>query len=316
MRRLRKRNIVRDSMLLGTVAAVALLAPVAIGHATGAKNAQALLEDAEVRREAAVEARRIAIEREIERSIGHPWAARYYEGDGLGANIGITIAPKTGVAATLHGCLGLYDASLGAVVPQADGSLRFDFEQPNEPASAHFPQRLVPVRWSERRYLIKPEEMAAFAAAIHAGEEPRPHAGGRFLLAQGDERKLVAGRPGLPANQLARIRLQPVAARIVEVGEARRDGRIGGMCNAHYRVRLAVEGNEVLQAGEQLLEATSRSPLVDIAVDTSRRGEATGSIKVLEIHCGKPDPDERPTTEWHLTTGAYDETAANRAIAD
>ena len=88
------------------------------------------------------------------------------------------------------------------------------------------------------------------------------------------------------------------------------------MCNARYPVRIAVEGNEALRVGERLLEASSRSPLIDIVVEESGRGRASAIAEVLEVRCGKPDADALPTTDWRLTTGAYDEAAANRRIAD
>ena len=295
---------------------MAIFAPVAIGRATAPQDASALLEEAELQREAATEARRLLIDREIQRSVGHPWAAKYYEGDGLGANVAISIAPKAGVAATLHGCLGLYDANTGAVVPQPDGSLRLDYEQPRERPFGGFPDRVVPVHWGERRYLINPREMEDFVAAVHSGREPRESAGGSFLLAAGDERKTVAGLPALQGSALALIRMQPVHARIVEVGAPRRDRRVGGMCNARYPVRIAVERNEALRIGERLLEASSRSPLIDIVVEESGRGRASAIAEVFEVRCGKPDADELPDTDWRLTTGAYDEVAANRRIAD
>src|SRR4051812_843941 len=38
------------------------------------------------------------------------WAGEYCCGDGLGMNVTIAIAPKTGVVYTWYGCLGLYDS--------------------------------------------------------------------------------------------------------------------------------------------------------------------------------------------------------------
>lgn len=316
MRRLEMRYIVRATSVLGILCAIGMLAPVAAGYAIGANDAAELRQSAEESIEATVEARRDTIDHEIGHTPAHPWAADYYEGDGLGANIFLSIAPKSGVAATWHGCLGLYGANLGAVIPEPDGSLQLQFEQPNEARFGGFPDRVVPVRWGARRYLIRPSDTAGFVAAIHAGSEPRTQVHGQFLLAEGDELKPVSGLPGLPEPDRVRIRLQAVEARIVEVGEPERGDKTVDMCDARYPVRLVVDGDEVLHPGEELQLLGRSSPFTDIIVREASPGSARGLAKVLELDCGKPDADHVPAEGWRLTTGAYDEISANRAIAE
>ena len=40
----------------------------------------------------------------------------YTEGDGLGVNVALYIAPSSGAAYTFHGCMGLYDGNYGDVL--------------------------------------------------------------------------------------------------------------------------------------------------------------------------------------------------------
>jgi hypothetical protein len=44
------------------------------------------------------------------------WAGRYFEGDGTGRNIDLSLTPDAGVAATWKGCLGTYGANHGSLV--------------------------------------------------------------------------------------------------------------------------------------------------------------------------------------------------------
>ncbi len=63
-----------------------------------------------------IEERCTKVEAEITR-LGpeHAWAGRYYEGDGLGSNTTIWVAPDSGCLAVYTGCLGLYGANWGKV---------------------------------------------------------------------------------------------------------------------------------------------------------------------------------------------------------
>lgn len=83
-------------------------------------------EHEELQREIAE--RRTKIEAEIARlGSGHAWAGQYYEGDGLGSNTTVWVAPESGCLAVSGGCLGIYAANWGRV--EAHGAritLHFD----------------------------------------------------------------------------------------------------------------------------------------------------------------------------------------------
>jgi hypothetical protein len=80
---------------------------------------------------AALETKKGLIDQELHALAAHPWAGRYYYGDGLGVNVALSLAPKSGFAFTWNGCLGLYDLNYGDVV-EVDGRIRLVFKYPND----------------------------------------------------------------------------------------------------------------------------------------------------------------------------------------
>jgi hypothetical protein len=121
----------------------------------------------------------------------------------------------------------------------------------------------------------------------------------------------------LPEAERNLIRLHAIDAQIVEVGAPRRNGRkVSEICDARYPLRMVLDGNETLRPGERLRVKGHGYALVDIVVDEASSGVASGTAKVLEVHCGKADPEYVPRKGSLVTTGAYDEVAANRDIAE
>ncbi len=87
----------------------------------------------------------------------HPWAGRYHTGDGMGWNLTIWVAPRSGCAVMLYGCLGLNGANWGRV--QRTGStLEISFERPNAPGkSGNFYDRFTMVEDGGKHSLVAPE---------------------------------------------------------------------------------------------------------------------------------------------------------------
>src|SRR5690242_13014799 len=81
--------------------------------------------------QATVEARRKRINHEVKNLKDHPWAGNYYEGDGLGVNVNLSLAPKSGFSFTWYGCLGLYDLNYGPAV-ESDGKINLIFTFRND----------------------------------------------------------------------------------------------------------------------------------------------------------------------------------------
>jgi hypothetical protein len=107
--------------------------------------------------EAEIERRQSALLKEIAPLyMEHPWAGRYYAGDGLGVNIDLLIAPKGGCLAVWRGCLGLYGCNWGSVAVR-DDRLHVEFERPNTPGEwGHFDCDYTIVGCGEDRFLKPP----------------------------------------------------------------------------------------------------------------------------------------------------------------
>jgi hypothetical protein len=282
---------------------IALVAIVAVPATVGLSLAQSADGGADGRDEAAIEQRRTQIQHEIATLKQHPWAGDYYEGDGLGANISITLAPETGIAATWHGCLGLYGANRGKVV-ERDGELRFEYEQPNKRGFGGFPDQVRPVRWGERRYMIPEKKMIAFVNAINRGFEPREGMHGLFLLADGDEKKSVVGMPDLPKSMGDLIRLAPLEVRIVSVDAVeKRKSKVGADCGFHYRMMLDRGTKDGLAPGVEL-KVIGQPDVSDIVtVRTVAGGTASADMGIWSVDCTRPK--SVPAAGWRLSTGAY-----------
>lgn len=298
------------TLLLACVGAVMLLAPMRPASATDA---------AETERAdglpAGVAQRQTAIATELAQVHGHPWAGRYYRGDGLGMNIVVSLAPQAGVVATWHGCLGLYGAKEGRVVQAADGGLSFAFKGPDDRRSSAFPERVVPVAWGQRRYLIAPAEMQDFVNAIHHGREPRAQAHGRFLLAEGDEARPAAGLPQLPEGVQSAIRRRPLEVGVTKVEPMGSEGR-GGFCTRRHRLTLDQGDANGLRPGVELRVLAPANVHATVTVRAATAGSAVGELETYGT-CGNARDaraQDAPDRRWVLTTGHYDPAAANARI--
>ena len=86
---------------------------------------------------------------------------------------------------------------------------------------------LLPIRWSDRIYLIYKLDLGNFANAINLGLEPRRELSsepyyGSFFLRKGDERKKVSGSPGIPRKWRSVLLSRPVVGTIVSLrGDAK-----------------------------------------------------------------------------------------------
>jgi hypothetical protein len=249
----------------------------------------------------AVDAQRAAIDEENAKTKpGVAWAGDYYSGDGLGANISLSLAPRAGVAATWQGCLGTYASNKGAVTPQADGSLLLRYEEPNDPKSIGFADHVVPVPWGERMYLIPENELAAFASEVNLGMEPRKDAHGIFLMREGDESRKVYGMPLLPTAQRSLIHDIPVQVGVLSVKQLQDDR--GDHLGCRYRLELDHGANDGLAAGMKL-DAMGRSRYDHVTLENVTPTRSVGTVRVYSDQCGRQDLLPLATTRF--TSGAY-----------
>lgn len=253
----------------------------------------------------AAERRRAAIRKELAGLGPHPWAGEYYEGDGLGANIALSLAPHAGMAATWNGCMGLYGANRGRVEAR-DGTLRFVYDTPNAPGFGGFPDTVHSVRWGARRYLIPDAKLIAFVNAVHRGFEPRRDRHGMFLLADGDEKKPASGLPTLPPRFLALLRRQPLEAQVRSVDhvESKRDSMPSLGCNHVYRLTLDRGANDRLAPGMELVGVGATRSGITAAVLDVASDSATVKVVGMFEDCNKPKTV--PAVGWRFSTGAYD----------
>lgn len=250
--------------------------------------------------EHAVEAQRAAIAKENAATPKVAWAGDYYFGDGLGQNVSLSLAPVSGVAATWQGCLGTYATNKGRVLPQADGSLLLEYEQPNDQSMFGFADHLVPVAWGERMYMIPEKELPAFASAVNLGDEPRNDAHGSFLMRTGDEQRKVDGVPELPPALQSLIRDVPLEVGVVSVSRLR--DKDADQFECRYRLELDRGANDGLVAGMKLL-AIGSSAGNRITLEQTTPTRAVGTMWLFGDEC--THPDQRPSTKTRLTSGAY-----------
>ena len=86
---------------------------------------------------------------------GHPWAGEYFAGDGLGMNLRLWLAPRTGAAFQWHGCLGLYEQNFGTV--ESNGPyLSIDWKIENDDPYV-----------TDTRYVVTPFRNSIFLVPAH-----------------------------------------------------------------------------------------------------------------------------------------------------
>ena len=159
------------------------------------------------------------IKMEIAQLKNHEWAGEYYEGDGLGENVSLVIAPKHGYVFEWHGCLGLYDRNYGDVTSTND-RIQFSFAFTNKQEGFEgIASEFILIRWGDRKYLVPANAVVGFCNDVNSGREPRKQPHGRFLLRRGDETKKSSGSPAVPPEFQAYLIKQPIEASITQIGK-------------------------------------------------------------------------------------------------
>jgi hypothetical protein len=162
--------------------------------------------------------RREQIREEISALDHHAWAGEYYYGDGLGTNVSLSIAPRSGFVFEWHGCLGLYDRNYGSVTLTNETiRLLFTFDNRSKGFEG-IAEQLLPVSWVSREYLIPSHDMIGFCNEVNEGSEPRENEHGNYLLRVGDEEKKASGFPSVPDEYRPYLLTRPIEAKIIAVG--------------------------------------------------------------------------------------------------
>lgn len=228
---------------------------------------------------------------EISSLRNHEWAGEYYCGDGMGYNLSLTMAPKSGYLFEASGCTGRYGRNYGPVTP-SKGRLRLAFRLPVQRST--IADQLIRVHWGCRRYLIPPKEMLEFCNAINAGTEPRTDIHGLHLLRWGDHSKAVQGLPTVPDEFKDYLLARPIEAEVIEVRE-RADDRTLVVLN-RGKMHGLLPGMELyIIEPDHLLESVRVTKVED------ERCEAT----IASFFNDAPAPQPR----WRLSTKQVWETA-------
>lgn len=131
--------------------------------------------------------------------------------------------------------------------------------------------KLLPIKWSDRIYLVFDDDLSNFANAINLGLEPRSQVNsepyyGAFYLRTGDENKKVRGNPTLSGKWTSFLLSRPVSATVIYVeGEAK--DRIG-IIDKGSKNGLKVEMH--LLAKDEEPSLWSRAEIVSVEEDSAK----------------------------------------------
>jgi hypothetical protein len=230
------------------------------------------------------------------KSLGrHEWAGAYYEGDGLGENVSLAIAPKAGYVFEWHGCMGLYDRNYGAV-NEVNGRLRLTstFKNSHEGFEG-LAEEFIPIWWGKRRYLVPSNDVVGFCNAVNGGSEPRSGRHGRYLLCEGDEKKKFIGWPAVPVEFKPYLLPHPVKGEIVAISKVTTRPSSTKKHFTGTAITLNVGRKNGLLPGMELYVTKPDDLVMSVTVsqveETSARGIMTQS-----------GDDKSPRVGWELST--------------
>jgi hypothetical protein len=255
------------------------------------------------RSEAAASAKKEQIGQELKILKDHAWAGSYYYGDGLGVNVHLSLAPKSGFEFTWNGCLGLYDLNYGDVI-EKDGKITLVFTNPNSRKGFEgIAPELVPLVWGERHYLIPADGFIDFANAVNAGFEPSENRSSRFLLRDGDEVKSAHGLPNIPAPFSEYILKRPIQAAVSSIKGSRFENTKGRGFELSFHITTLVLNVGSEQGVKEGMEFYVYSPpnLADWAKVTKvSKGSSEAQVSQDQI----AEKYGRPSADWLFSTSA------------
>ncbi len=161
------------------------------------------------------------------------WAGEYYDGDGLGRNFTIRLAPKSGIAATNYGCLGFYGGDHGTIVEVLPDGLKI---KPVLGADNYgmLDERLYFVRWGDRRYLVPEYSMMKLVNNYNEGgfarsgmySIPRLHTPGASYHGYD---AAPDGKPALPAKYAKLLHDTPITLKVTKLSKIVKKGVTTGV---------------------------------------------------------------------------------------
>jgi hypothetical protein len=142
---------------------------------------------------------------------------------------------------------------------------------------------MVPIRWSDRMYLIPESDMKRFADAVNMGIEPRNSLRtnmslwmGSFYLRPGDENKKATGHPPLPQPWLDLLLKAPVTATVTKIDKTEKidewytlftatidRGRIDGLWPG---MKLVIPGQGEAWDGPEVISVKQRTAQIKVKI--------------------------------------------------
>lgn len=223
-----------------------------------------------------------AICTELTESATNDWPGFYVASVGDTGELQFRWAPKSGFAAVWTGCFpGVNDTYYGGIDRTADG-LRLvpRSAAPRSRGRRGLPERLVFVRWGDRRYLVSHDSMGdfcEFTAGIipYEPELPRP-----YLCHVDDLEKPVADVPIVPAAYRSLLR-KPIDARISRVGQPKREDveEDDNYQDVVRRVRLNIGSAHGVRVGMRFSEHGQLSGFCWFAITAVSRHWSTAEMR-------------------------------------
>jgi hypothetical protein len=226
----------------------------------------------------------------------HEWAGEYYYGDGLGVNVSLMLAPKSGYLFEWHGCLGLYDRNYGAVTLKR-GRLHLSFTFPNKRDGFQgIAEEFIPIAWGDRKYLIPSDDIVGFCNEVNDGSEPRQDPHGSYLLRQGDWKKKVKGFPAVPQEFRSYLLIHPIEAEITGVGKSTTRPSVCDWKFKDTRVTLNCGSKKGLRTGMRLHVVKPEG--IFESVEVKKVDEEKSEAVLTQIGEGEAGP----RVGWKLST--------------
>jgi hypothetical protein len=241
---------------------------------------------------------RVKIASELKALPNHPWAGEYYAGDGLGVNMSLDLAPKSGFVFEWHGDVGLYDRNYGSVDWTNNRlHLIFTFENKRQGFEGIAPD-LIPVPWGDRRYLVPADDVVGFCNRVIDGSEPRYDIHGLYLLRMGDEKKPVAGLPKVPNEFQVYLVSKPIEAEVISVGAYKTRPSVADWKFKDTPVVLNAGTSKGLQPGMELLLVEPKNKVESMRITKVEENQS----EAIMTQTGEDQPG--PKVGWCFSTRA------------
>lgn len=182
------------------------------------------------------------------------WAGIYTHGDGLGMNVALYAAPKSGVVYHWHGCMGLYDINHGDVTEVASDRLKVKLAvDPSRNWRLYevaAPRPIVSeewcfASWGDREYLVPSSLMIAFCNAANSGRGVELTTFASRTLEGRNERRMLGeplpqGLPRVPREYAPFLLVEPLAGSISAADPPLNSGTFNGGSPPKFQVAAEV----------------------------------------------------------------------------